>query len=94
MKLLLTAGVIVAVWLLFFKRRQPAVGNGFVRWGGALGKAVRAMADSAHARKETQKAGAPAPESRQGIPATVDLKPCPKCGAYVADGTAHACTGA
>jgi hypothetical protein len=90
MKLLLTVGVIVAVWLMFFKGRRPTMGNGFVRWGGALGKAVRAMAQSAQDRKAAPPAPTPAPSAS----ATVELRPCPKCGAYVAEGAAHACDAA
>ncbi len=90
LKLLLTIAVIAAAWY-FFKSRKRITREKATKFGRALEAARDAMADSARARN----AGDTASETpKSGSQVAVDLKPCPKCGAYVAEGTTCSCTKA
>jgi len=106
LKILFTVAVIAGVWYLFKDRDGGAAkssgnsfGGGIGRFGRALSAAGRAMADSAKDRQagpgrpvEREPAAARAePPVAQGQ--ALELRPCPRCGTYVAVGTACTCAG-
>jgi hypothetical protein len=59
------------------------------RFGWALGKAVRAMSESARARHAAP--AEPLPPAPRQTPATIQLTRCPTCGTYVAADAVCAC---
>ena len=88
-KVLFTVGVVAGVWFLLKDRNKPAV-TVFGRFGRALGAAYQAMSASARERQgdvDPVSDGQAAPKGQ-----AVELRPCPRCGAYVAVGTACTCT--
>jgi hypothetical protein len=94
LKLLLTLAVIVAVWYAF-KSQKRANQRSATKLGRAVDAARQAMAESARAREDGARdvGGTAAGGSKPGSSSPpVDLHPCPKCGAYVAVGTACSCS--
>jgi hypothetical protein len=83
-KILFTAAVVAVVWFAF-KGRSRITDRTANRAGRAFGAARRAMAESAKSRKEPSAA-----EASKDLVA-VELKPCPRCGTYIAVGTACTC---
>ncbi|TAL01397.1 MAG: hypothetical protein EPO08_10380 [Rhodospirillaceae bacterium] len=95
LKLLFTVAVVAGVWFLFKDRRGDTpntFGRTLGRFGRALDAARQAMAASAQDRqtpseKPASRAETPVPRGQ-----AVELRPCPRCGTYVAVGTACVCT--
>lgn len=79
-KLVFTVLVIYAVWFIFKYRARIAAAHRSV------------MADKAKEQNSAQaRADADAATRKPGTPLAQDLVPCPKCGAYIAAGTACSC---
>ncbi len=80
LKLLLTIGLIYAVWFAFKNRTRIAAAHKTVVDDKAR--------EAAQARTQ---AAAEAAARPPGMPVAQDLLPCPKCGAYIAVGTTCSC---
>ncbi len=87
LKLLFTIAVVVAVWFVLKGRSRTTDGTAH-RLGKAFGAARRAFDESAQARHEPKPVAEPEPKT--GVP--VELKPCPRCGTYIAEGQKCSCT--
>jgi hypothetical protein len=81
-KVLFTAAVVAVAWFAFKGRRRVTDGTAY-RFGRAFRAARRAMDESAKSRKTAE-------EPKSSVP--IELKPCPRCGTYIAAGTACTCT--
>jgi hypothetical protein len=87
LKLLFTAAIVGGVWYLF-KGKTQVSHRTMSKLGRAFGAARRAMSESADNRRETEQ-GPPQQPPKSKLP--VELKPCPRCGTYIAVGMTCTC---